>query len=100
MSSGVDRAGSASKLYVEQAASSAQQLVRPTSSWRCWCRFVLQKMANRKNVSKILINSEILCHVQHVLEDLIVVTFSGPNNKLFQGVLLDATKRYCFKMYS
>jgi len=54
---------------------------------------VSQKMANRKNISKISINSEILCKVQHALEDLIVVTFSGPNNKVFQGVLLDSTKR-------
>ena len=56
-------------------------------------RFVSQKMANKKNISKISINSEILCQVQHALEDLIVVTFSGPNNKVFQGVLLDSTKR-------
>jgi len=54
---------------------------------------VLQKMANRKNISKIQVNSEILCQVQHALEDLIVVSFSGPNNKVFQGVLLDSTKR-------
>merc|ERR1711892_1381582 len=54
---------------------------------------VSQKMANRKNISKISINSEILCKVQHALEDLIVVTFTGQNNKVFQGVLLDSTKR-------
>lgn len=50
-------------------------------------------MANRKNISKITINSEILCQVQHALEDLIVVSFLGPNNRVFQGVLLDSTKR-------
>ena len=41
----------------------------------------------------ITVNSEILCTVQHILEDLMVVRFTDSNNKSFQGVLLDSTKR-------
>ena len=42
---------------------------------------------------KVEAGAEIVCRVQHALQDLIVVTFLGPDNKLFQGVLLDSTKR-------
>jgi len=52
-----------------------------------------REMANRRSNSRIVVNSEISCKVQHVLEDLIVVKFVGPNNKEFQGVLLDSSKR-------
>lgn len=50
-------------------------------------------METRTGLANITRNSEILCKVQHILEDLIVVTFIAPNNKPFQGVLLDSTKR-------
>ena len=50
-------------------------------------------METRAGLANITRNSEILCKVQHILEDLIVVTFIAPNNKPFQGVLLDSTKR-------
>ena len=40
---------------------------------------------NRMNV--------IWCFPQ-ALDDLIMVSFSGPGNKVFQGVLLEASKRY------
>ena len=42
---------------------------------------------------KVEAGAEIVCRVQHALQDLIVVTFLGPDNKLFHGVLLDSTKR-------
>ena len=61
----------------------------------CLCQLarLLLAMERRENITQISVNSEILCTVQHVLEDLIVVTFISPNNKPFQGVLLDSTKR-------
>jgi hypothetical protein len=37
-------------------------------------------------------NSEIVCQVLEVLEDLLLVSYRT-NNKVFQGVLLDATRR-------
>ena len=43
----------------------------------------------------ITVNSEILCTVQHKLDDLMVVRFTDSNNKSYQGVLLDSTKRCC-----
>ena len=66
----------------------------------CWCLSGCRSgpgsspgdMARRNN-SRIVVNSEIACKVQHVLEDLIVVKFVGPSNKEFQGVLLDSSKR-------
>ena len=41
----------------------------------------------------ISVNSEILCTVQHITDDLMVVRFTDSNNKSYQGVLLDSTKR-------
>lgn len=42
---------------------------------------------------KLLKNSKILVNVDDVLQDILVVSYSY-ESKLFQGVLLDSTKRY------
>ena len=54
-------------------------------------------------MENITVNSEILCTVEHITVDLMVVKFTDSNNKSYQGVLLDSTKRwatpivsYCF----
>ncbi len=41
---------------------------------------------------QLTMNSEIVCQVLEVLEDLLLVSYRT-NNKVFQGVLLDATRR-------
>lgn len=41
---------------------------------------------------KLLKNSKILVNVDEVLQDILVVTYAF-ESKLFQGVLLDSTKR-------
>lgn len=50
-------------------------------------------MANKRNKAVLGMEAEILCRVQQALEDLIVVSYHAHNGKVFQGVLLDATKR-------
>ena len=47
------------------------------------------------DVKNITVNSEILCTVQHITDDLMVVKFTDSNSKSYQGVLLDSTKRCC-----
>ena len=38
--------------------------------------------------------SLVTSYVNQALEDLIMVSYTGPGDRLFQGVLLDATKRF------
>ena len=45
-------------------------------------------------MKNITVNSEILCTVEHITVDLMVVKFTDSNNKSYQGVLLDSTKRW------
>lgn len=54
----------------------------------------LANMADSETCSgvKILKNSKIVVNVEEALQDILVVTYSL-ENKLFQGVLLDSTKR-------
>ena len=49
-------------------------------------------MASKKNC-KLSTNSEIVCKLEAALDDLLVVSYQSPNNKLYQGVLLDASQR-------
>lgn len=44
------------------------------------------------SVSKLLKDSKIVVNVDEVLQDLLVVSYAY-ESKLFQGVLLDSTKR-------
>ena len=46
-----------------------------------------------RTCGKLAVNSEIVCRVQAVLEDLILVSYQANNNRVFQGVLLDSTRR-------
>ena len=46
-----------------------------------------------RTCGKLAVNSEIVCRVQAVLEDLILVSYQANDNRVFQGVLLDSTRR-------
>ena len=47
-------------------------------------------LSRLKKTTESLVTS----HVNQALEDLIMVSYTGPGDRLFQGVLLDATKRF------
>jgi hypothetical protein len=53
-------------------------------------------MTNSRKSVKLEVSGEIVCKVQAVLDDLILVSYQANNNKVFQGVLLDSTRRYRF----
>jgi hypothetical protein len=60
------------------------------------CKQLCKNMTNSRKSVKLEVSGEIVCKVQAVLDDLILVSYQANNNKVFQGILLDSTRRYRF----